>query len=265
MDVSRVLSSLLVLMLVGARAEQPPPPRTLRVLTYNIHHGEGTDGVVNLSRIAGIVTSVRPDLVAVQEVDQATERTYGVKQLDELARLTGMHAQFGEAMDYMRGKYGVGVLSRWPLLAAHNEPLASTAEREPRTALTVQVKLNGDGPLLQFTCTHLDQGREEQIRLAQAADLSALGRDARVPALLAGDLNARPDTDAMKVVDAEWTNALTVDQPPAATDGRPRFRGDYVLFKPASRWRVIESTVMEDRVASDHRPVLVVLEWLGTP
>jgi hypothetical protein len=38
-------------------------------------------------------------------------------------------------------------------------------------------------------------------------------------------------------------------------------RGDYVLFHPADTWRVLESTILDERVASDHRPVLVVLEY----
>ena len=74
--------------------------RTVRVLTYNIHHGEGTDGIVDLPRLAQIVKSVQPDLVALQEVDQLTERASGVDQLHALAQLTGMRARFGKAMDY---------------------------------------------------------------------------------------------------------------------------------------------------------------------
>ena len=84
---NRILSSsLLLLLFVGARGSQPIP-LTLRVLTYNIHHGEGADGRVDLARLAGVVTSVHPDLVALQEVDEGTERASGVDELAELARL----------------------------------------------------------------------------------------------------------------------------------------------------------------------------------
>jgi endonuclease/exonuclease/phosphatase (EEP) superfamily protein YafD len=40
-------------------------------------------------------------------------------------------------------------------------------------------------------------------------------------------------------------------------------RVDYVLIRPAGRWRVVESSIVDDAVASDHRPLLVVLEWTG--
>ena len=62
----------------------------VRVLTYNIHHGEGLDGRIDLPRQAAIMTSAAPDLVALQEVDRGTARAGGVDQLAELARLTGM-------------------------------------------------------------------------------------------------------------------------------------------------------------------------------
>ena len=66
-------------------------PDELRVLTYNIHHGEGVDGKIDLERIAAVIKSVEPHIVAVQEVDQGTARTARVDQPAELARLTGLH------------------------------------------------------------------------------------------------------------------------------------------------------------------------------
>jgi endonuclease/exonuclease/phosphatase family metal-dependent hydrolase len=119
--------------------------------------------------------------------------------------------------------------------------------------------------LLQFTSTHLDQGREEGNRLVQAAHLSALPSGEGVYEILAGDMNSRPDTEVMKILESQWTNATTADpSQPLAADGRPRFRGDYILVRPTQCWRVIEATVLDDRLASDHRPVLVVVEWIET-
>jgi endonuclease/exonuclease/phosphatase (EEP) superfamily protein YafD len=37
-----------------------------------------------------------------------------------------------------------------------------------------------------------------------------------------------------------------------------------MLLRPAGAWKVVSATVLEEPVASDHRPVLVVLEWRGT-
>jgi endonuclease/exonuclease/phosphatase family metal-dependent hydrolase len=233
-------------------------------LTYNIHHGEGTDGRVDLSRLAGVMTSVQPDVVALQEVDRGTERSGGVDQLAELERLTNMHAEFGKAMDYSGGGYGVAVLSRWPLRSTGNHPLPGSPDREPRTALTVHFGSGEGVPLLQFTSTHFDQGRDPEDRLAQARFLNELlVRGEGQPAILAGDMNSRPDTEVMEIFETQWAVAPAVDPAPATPSGRPRSRVDHVLFRPAESWRVLESRVIDDRIASDHRPVLVVLEWMG--
>ena len=240
---------------------------TVRVLTYNIHHGEGRDRRFDLPRLADVMMSVEPDLVALQEVDQRTERASGVDQIAELERLTNLHATFGKAIDYMGGGYGVAVLSRWPLLSTKVRPLPSSPDREARTSLTVEVRAGVGGPLLQFTSTHLDQGRESVDRLAQAAHLNELLVSKDLPTILAGDMNARPDTDVMKMFEGHWMIAPPAEaflsQPQAGPGGGPRLRGDYVLFRPGEGWRLLESRAIDETVASDHRPVLAVLEWTG--
>ncbi|MDP6034738.1 MAG: endonuclease, partial [Verrucomicrobiota bacterium] len=69
-------------------------PIRLRVLCYNIHHAQGVDGKLDVPRIAKVILSVKPDLVALQEMDQKTKRTQKVDQVAELARLTKMKSVF---------------------------------------------------------------------------------------------------------------------------------------------------------------------------
>src|SRR5690606_619255 len=112
-------------------AETTPPDR-LRILSYNIHHAEGTDGRLDLERIASIIRAVEPDLVALQEVDDRTTRANGVDQAQELGRLTGLHAYFGQAMPYQGGGYGQAILSKWPLQSRAIHTLPQQPGREPR-------------------------------------------------------------------------------------------------------------------------------------
>ena len=121
-----------------------------------------------------------------------------------------------------------------------------------------------DGPRLEFTSTHLDQSRDPENRLAQVRFLNErLVRDDDRATILAGDMNARLDTPVMEELQTRWTNPVAVDPSPIGPSGRPRMRVDYVLVRPASNWRVVESSIVDDTVASDHRPLLVVLEWTG--
>src|SRR4030095_13030808 len=104
----------LAFALLPTACRNKTPPTSLRLVTYNIHHGEGNDGSIDLPRLAHVTQSLHPDLVALQEVDIKTARTGQVDQAAELARLTGMHYVFGKAIDFDGGQYGNVVLSRYP-------------------------------------------------------------------------------------------------------------------------------------------------------
>jgi len=252
----------LLLLLAGPQGFGESHP-TLRVLSYNIHHAEGNDRRLDVARVAAVIDRLEPDLVALQEVDIGTERAGGVDQLRELARLTSMHAEFGKTMYYDGGSYGVAVLSRWRIADVHNQPLPGTPDREPRTALSINLKAGERGPSLQFTSTHFDQGRESDNRMAQAGALNDLLASGDGPSILAGDMNARRDTDVMQAIEGMWTNTAMADPIPPDALGRPRSRGDHVLVRPASSWRVLEWRVIDETLTSDHRPILVILEYLG--
>jgi endonuclease/exonuclease/phosphatase family metal-dependent hydrolase len=246
------------------RADERRASPLLRVLTYNIHHGEGLDGRVDLERQAAIMSREAPDLIALQEVDARTARSGGVDQLAELARLTGMSPVFGKAMDFQGGAYGVGVLSRVPLRRVKNRRLPGSPGREPRTALSVEVDPGERGPRVQFTTTHLDNGREAVDKLAQASFLAnAISPDADDAGILAGDMNTRFDTPPMQLLARRWTDTFV--EPPPDPSGRPRRRIDYVMVRPADAWRVVEARFVSAPMASDHQPMLVVLEWIGSP
>jgi endonuclease/exonuclease/phosphatase family metal-dependent hydrolase len=53
---------------------------TVRVLSYNVRHGEGMDLVVDLERTAAVIRTLDPHVVLLQEIDSAAGRTGGVDQ-----------------------------------------------------------------------------------------------------------------------------------------------------------------------------------------
>src|SRR5688572_255745 len=81
-----IRSFVWVALLAGPAVAAPPDGTTVRVLTYNVHHGEGTDGKVDLPRIAAVIKAADPDLVALQEVDNKCRRSGKVDQTAELAK-----------------------------------------------------------------------------------------------------------------------------------------------------------------------------------
>jgi len=236
-------------------------PLTVRVLSYNIHHGEGVDGVFDLERLARVIMAVDPDLVALQEVDRATTRSSGVDQAAELGRLTGLYAVFGKAMDYAGGGYGEAILSRWPFLRVDDHLLPASEDHEPRAALKVTVEIGGSGREIVFIGTHLDHTRDPADRKAQVLRINELFLpETRLPMILAGDLNALPESEPMSILLREWADAAVGNPEPTIPSDDPARRIDYVLYRPAGVWRVVEVRVLDEEIASDHRPLLAVLE-----
>ncbi|MFC2097662.1 endonuclease/exonuclease/phosphatase family protein [Bacteroidota bacterium] len=235
-------------------------PVRIKVLTYNIYHGENMKGRANLDMVSRIIRSVDPDIVALQEVDSCTNRSGGVDIVDVIAKLTNMHHKFGKAMDYDNGAYGVAILSKYPILESVNHLLPASEVNEPRVALEVSIDIPS-GERLRFVGTHLDQTRDSQDRMKQANKINdVVLRADDNPVILAGDLNARPGSEAMNIFLQKWIDATDGKAQYNTTIERQRGRIDYIMYYPEYYWKVIEYRVINEKVASDHYPVLVTFE-----
>ena len=251
---------LFVTFALAGGCTQQPPPRELTVMTYNIHHAEGMDKRLDIERIARLINDAKADLVALQEVDAGAKRTGGMMQPQELARLTKMHAAYGPAMDFEGGKYGDAVLSRFKIAEQRTIALPWTPgeRREPRVAVLTTFKLPS-GDKIAFISTHLDHTHDSVDRLQQAAAINRELRDLQHPSILAGDFNCEPDSPPMAELAKQWTLVSRGTDASYVDDVR-RIKIDHVLVKPKERFEVIEARVIDDRIASDHRPVVVKLK-----
>ncbi len=237
-------------------------PLRLRILAYNIHHCAGMDGVVDVERIARIINDANVDLVSLQEVDMMTERNGRVDQAAELGRLTGMHSQFGKAIDYQGGEYGQAILSRWPIENFETHLLPSEPDQEQRIAVVATIAATSERPAILFAGTHLHH-REEALRLPQARRLLDILREApQEIKFLTGDLNAIPTSETMQLIKAEWEDT-SPDDAFTIPSGVPNRKIDYILLPKGHQWRVVQAEVLDEPIASDHRPVVVELEWRG--
>lgn len=236
-------------------------PKVLRVLCYNVHHGEGTDGKLDLERIANVLGAAKPDVVFLQEVDNNTTRTRKVDQTAKLAKLTGMKAEFGKAIDLQGGAYGLAILSRFPLTKVKVHELPGKPMQEARGVMQATVEPKGF-PALTLLNTHL-QHDDGPTRQKQAAKIDELFGKAAGAFILAGDLNAAPGSAPVKALAKNWTFATEPGGKGLLTipSDVPKQQIDYVLFR--GKFEVVEAKVIEEKVASDHRPVLAVLRWAG--
>jgi endonuclease/exonuclease/phosphatase family metal-dependent hydrolase len=158
--------------------------RTLRVATYNIHRCRGLDGRTNPARIAEVIRSIEPDIIALQEVIGAGLHTQG--HAEELGALLGMGWVMAPVRQLRGCQFGNVVLSRFPI-REHSQYDLSWKTCEPRGCQRVDVLIGDD--TLHLYNVHLGTAFLE--RRHQAGRLSAIVHDRRVnpPKVVLGDFN----------------------------------------------------------------------------
>lgn len=239
---------------LGGAAEEGP---RLRVVTYNIHHAEGTDGRLDMDRIAGVLRELDADVVCLQEVDRNQPRTERLDMPALFAEKLGMTPAYGVNYRFSGGDYGVLTLTRPPLLAQKNTCLANPeGVAETRGCLTVTVRWQDRE--VDIHNTHL--GLNPKERAAQVADILPLLRP-DTPTLLLGDLNEGPDAPAVARLREKLADTFTGPKDEGSLpDAKKARRIDFILASP--HFQAVESVVHvtdTTRLASDHFPCRAVL------
>ena len=237
--------------------------RSIRVMTFNIHHGEGVDGKIDLNRIAEVILSQKADIVALQEVDRTVERTARRDLIAELAALTGMNYGFGKNIDYQGGDYGNAILSRFPIINQQNHLFRMVLPGEQRGLL--QVVLQVEGKQLVLLNTHLDHRRDDGDRLSNIDEIEQiLGKYKGLPVILCGDFNDTPDSPTLRKVEKIFVDSWRhggKGEGFSYSSTEPQKRIDYVFVKkgkalaPGRAWVALSN-------ASDHLPVIVEFKLL---
>ncbi len=222
----------------------------LRIMSFNIKSARESD----IEAIALAIREEAPDIVGLQEVDVDTNRSGGIDQPHRLSQLTGMASLFRTALDYDDGRYGLALLSRFPIITSDKVMLTSGSEQ--RILVIVDI-LGPGGDTLHVAVTHLGLDAAEREAQADeiAQELSPLGS-----VILTGDFNVEPGSAVYDVL-----TGFLADAWPGAGSGHgytfpadtPTRRIDWILVSgslpsPSCAW-------VPDTQASDHRPVVVTL------
>lgn len=238
-----ILACLLVAMAATAQ-------NYVKIMSYNVRNAKGMDNVVDCRRIAHIILDQDPDLVAIQELDSMTRR-YGQKYiLEEIAQYTRLHAAYYPAIDFDGGKYGIGILSKEKPLKTQGYALPG---REENRAILV-----AEFPEYVFACTHLSL--TEADRMASLDIVRAIAQSCGKPFYLAGDLNDVPGSPFLQGLEEDFRilNDVRVQTFPAPLPDRTL---DYIAVwkenSPILDW--VSREVLEEPLASDHRPVALTL------
>jgi endonuclease/exonuclease/phosphatase family metal-dependent hydrolase len=249
---------------------------SVRLVTFNIHHGVGHDGRHDLPRLARLLADADPDVICLQEVDRHFgDRSEHVDQALLLSRALDLQLAWGASIDRPpregrteRRQYGNALLSRLPVLTSDIHPLPGGGEQ--RSALRALVEV--DGRTLAVTITHLSSSSPAD-RAAQAAAVAALSTDPKQAEVLVGDLNADAGAPELEVLHERFSDAWELAQDRTDQAGRFSLHSGQGLTHPARRPRVridqvwvspgvavTDALVLDGSATSDHHPLLVDLQ-----
>lgn len=237
-----------------------PTSPSARVMTYNVHNGFNSGGQLDLEGLAQVVEAIQPDILALQEVSRGDIGNGGGDMLSWLSqrlRMPYVYTPGGETL------WGQVTFSRYPILRTEAQVLPPDDLAVRRSFLYTQIELGQETSLhLINNHFHALRRRDEPIRQQQAqAILDFLAYQNISQALVAGDLNALPDSPTLQTFyEANFADVIAgAELVPGytASSTYPVVRIDYILVTPGLRATQVAIPVT---TASDHLPVVAVIE-----
>lgn len=208
----------------------------LRVATFNIQHGRGPDGRVDVRRLAEACATLDADILGLQEVDVGVSRSHGADLVAEIASYARLHGSFAVATQLPDGgEYGNALLTRERHSDVEVVALPGEPGREQRVALLARVAG------INVAVTHLSVGAHARLQLAALVE-----RFSGYPRLLMGDLNHE---------DPDLPGFTPVAAPPTFPADHPRARIDHI----ATDGLEVEAVEVVALPVSDHRALVVTV------
>lgn len=265
----------------------PVSENSLRIMTYNIHHGVGRDGgTPHLQRLAHLILAEDPHIVALQEVDRFWARSADADQPKELGTLLDMGYCFGANLALSADshadifhEYGVATFSRYPFTGCKNHALPSTDGWEQRGMLDTRIDIPSIGEVAVLN-THLQANVDDKfeeasrLRYRQSRTIKDHIATLDVPVLLLGDFNTEPECGEIDSLIGAGSDLIDVwaiagdgvgETISDGAHGELNARIDYILVSP--HFDVLTTFVVnneESRMASDHFPLIAALGFSVT-
>ena len=249
----------------------------LRIVTYNIAHGRGLQPIqgltlrrkirANLLKIARLLKSLEPDIVAVQEIDENSLWAGSFDHLEFLREFTGLpYAVFGvnnRRGGFLKLNYGNAILSKHPITEAENIKFGRSNFGE-KGFLFAEIDMKGSRvPVVNM---HLNY-RSRAARIKQVEHVMEYLTKKhpqrishwRIPPIVCGDMNNPSHTsDAtaslMKYFSQHGHYTLHPRNAPTFPSPMPRRTLDFVFLPPAC---VEVYCLVVKSYLSDHLPVMV--------
>ena len=237
----------------------------LRIVTWNIHKGIGTDRAYRLDRVVEVLRELDADVVCLQEVDERVPRSADQRQGHLLATELGYrHSALGLNVRVKNGAYGNLTLSRFPLRRVRNVDL-TVPPKKRRSGLVVDVVT---GPPHGWRIANVHLGLLHLERQVQVRRLMRhIFEDAHPdqPLVVLGDWNDWRSKLVRSVMNEWGFHIARSDHRPFGEktfpSRRPVISLDKIVYRdPVTCHHVVCVLNRVTKVTSDHLPVMVELE-----
>jgi endonuclease/exonuclease/phosphatase family metal-dependent hydrolase len=226
---------------------------TFRIATYNINNGYDENGVFQLDATARTIEASVADVVLIQQVDTGRPTSYGIDELEYLARRLGMYHAYLSSSQHLEG---VGILSRWQITDLHGITLS---DEGAMSAVRVRISDIESNRTLDIVSADFRPAQND-ARLQQLAYFFNL-LDPEIPTVAGLSLGSGPEDIAYQQLTSvsfdDPDKTLGIERGYTYPATNPTERTDYLLIRGlvASETRQVKSE------ASNHRLVVVELHW----
>lgn len=240
-------------------------PNTVRLMSFNVRMGCGHDDPFELAKgslghlpqCADVIRGVGPDIVGIQEIDRLTDRSGGMDQAAELARLCGLEGTFVKKVDRPGGDYGLAELSKTKPLKVGSVLMKGSLH--PRALMICDygdyVVANTHFPLAEWACTNA----------AAVVRRSLRNWTVRKPVFLMGDFNSTPDSVTMRSIKEDFV-VLTDESVLTWSVKNPARTIDYILVDKAhaANVRMLDRRIVRAPEATDHVALVIDVKMTNT-
>ncbi len=161
----------------------------IKIITLNIAHGKGLDGIVDIERQAEIINKYKPDIVFLQEIDMYTKRAGDRNQIREFSkRIYLPYCSMESNITLEDGYYGDGIISRFPISFSVNYLMPLTdLNHEQRGILCNRISL-GTAKINLFS-VHLSTYYDERVLACKELNRIIEKIDKNEIIIIGGDFN----------------------------------------------------------------------------
>lgn len=236
-------------------------------MTFNIHHGRGTDNQSDLYRIADIIDKCDADIIGLNEVDKHfSKRSDYEDQISWLANQLKMDHVFSPSISIKSKKYkkmrqyGNALLSRYPILTKKSHSFNYLSGlTEGRSLLEAAIQKNKQ--LFQINVTHLSLN--PFLHRMQTDFIVSQLHKYSDPIIIMGDCNMKPGSKGWRKLTNVFQDVWHIGGKGAGytyPSLRPRTRLDYIFVSQSLK--VVEAKVVTKMPkVSDHLPLTATLQY----